>query len=87
MKNEIKEVTKNLLSTNNIEDLQKNKEDMLLIFEKNQSADNFFFGPLIQIISEDYSKLLEKLQNNQDTDIENEKLRIVFILSAVLNLL
>lgn len=87
MKEKIISLTKNLLSTNSEEKLLKNKEEMLALFDQNNKNENFFFCSLVPILEEDYGKMLKILKENQDENIEQEKLRIVFILSAVINLI
>lgn len=83
MKDNIKQITIDLLSTNNFRKLYPIKDKIIELLNSGEE----FLKSFIPIIEEDYDKILERLNDNEDANIEKEKLRIVITLSVVINLL
>lgn len=83
MKNEIESLAQSLVSTNNLEKLKINKKEILEFLTSNVHRENKITKYFAPIIEEDYSKLLLVLEDNNDANIEKERLKILSVLITI----
>lgn len=81
MKKELKEITKNLLLAGNLDQINQNKDEILKLLKKlKDQSISLSFKKIIEI---EYNNLIEKMENDIDANIEQERLKIICLLTSI----
>lgn len=81
MKNKLKIITIDLLLANNLKKIIKNKNDIIDFFD--QMNDKVLSTTMKPIIENEYQKIIEMLDINFDSNIEQERLKVVCFLTSL----